>query len=77
MRARDGLPVGLQIVGPRHADGRVLALAHAFQQCHRLAPGDRPPDVLVARAPQVASGSIGGRSFFDSDGSLGRAGRVR
>jgi aspartyl-tRNA(Asn)/glutamyl-tRNA(Gln) amidotransferase subunit A len=28
----DGLPVGLQIVGPRYADGRVLAAAHAFQQ---------------------------------------------
>jgi aspartyl-tRNA(Asn)/glutamyl-tRNA(Gln) amidotransferase subunit A len=26
-----GLPVGLQIVGPRHADGRVLAAAHAFE----------------------------------------------
>jgi aspartyl-tRNA(Asn)/glutamyl-tRNA(Gln) amidotransferase subunit A len=28
----DGLPVGLQIVGPRHADNAVLAAAHAFQQ---------------------------------------------
>jgi aspartyl-tRNA(Asn)/glutamyl-tRNA(Gln) amidotransferase subunit A len=27
-----GLPVGLQIVGPRHADNAVLAAAHAFQQ---------------------------------------------
>ncbi len=27
-----GLPVGLQIVGPRHADAAVLAAAHAFQQ---------------------------------------------
>jgi aspartyl-tRNA(Asn)/glutamyl-tRNA(Gln) amidotransferase subunit A len=26
------LPVGLQIVGPRHADGAVLAAAHAYQQ---------------------------------------------
>ena len=26
-----GLPVGLQIVGPRHGDAQVLALAHAFQ----------------------------------------------
>ncbi len=37
----NGLPVGLQIVGPRHADGRVLALAHAFQQAtdwHRRRP---------------------------------------
>lgn len=28
----EGLPVGLQIVGPRHADNEVLAAAHAFQQ---------------------------------------------
>jgi aspartyl-tRNA(Asn)/glutamyl-tRNA(Gln) amidotransferase subunit A len=37
-----GLPVGLQIVGPRHADGRVLAAAHAFQRAteHHLR---RPP----------------------------------
>jgi aspartyl-tRNA(Asn)/glutamyl-tRNA(Gln) amidotransferase subunit A len=28
----DGLPVGLQIVGPRHADNAVLAAAHAYQQ---------------------------------------------
>jgi aspartyl-tRNA(Asn)/glutamyl-tRNA(Gln) amidotransferase subunit A len=27
-----GLPVGLQIVGPRHADHAVLAAAHAYQQ---------------------------------------------
>nr|WP_312863452.1 amidase [Spinactinospora alkalitolerans] len=28
----EGLPVGLQIVGPRHADGLVLSAAHAFEQ---------------------------------------------
>jgi aspartyl-tRNA(Asn)/glutamyl-tRNA(Gln) amidotransferase subunit A len=28
----EGLPVGLQIVGPRHADNAVLAAAHAYQQ---------------------------------------------
>jgi aspartyl-tRNA(Asn)/glutamyl-tRNA(Gln) amidotransferase subunit A len=28
----DGLPIGLQIVGPRHGDAAVLAAAHAFQQ---------------------------------------------
>jgi aspartyl-tRNA(Asn)/glutamyl-tRNA(Gln) amidotransferase subunit A len=28
----EALPVGLQIVGPRHADNAVLAAAHAFQQ---------------------------------------------
>ena len=28
----DGMPVGLQIAGPRLAESRVLALAHAYQQ---------------------------------------------
>jgi aspartyl-tRNA(Asn)/glutamyl-tRNA(Gln) amidotransferase subunit A len=28
----DGMPVGLQIAGPRFAESRVLALAHAYQQ---------------------------------------------
>ncbi|GAA3759634.1 amidase [Salinactinospora qingdaonensis] len=28
----DQLPVGLQIVGPRHSDARVLAAAHAFEK---------------------------------------------
>jgi len=38
----DGLPIGLQIVGPRHGDAAVLAAAHAFQQVtahHRALPG--------------------------------------
>jgi aspartyl-tRNA(Asn)/glutamyl-tRNA(Gln) amidotransferase subunit A len=35
----DGLPVGLQIVGPRHADSAVLAAAHAFQQASQHVPG--------------------------------------
>jgi aspartyl-tRNA(Asn)/glutamyl-tRNA(Gln) amidotransferase subunit A len=37
----DGLPIGLQIVGPRHADALVLAAAHAYQQAtewHRRRP---------------------------------------
>jgi aspartyl-tRNA(Asn)/glutamyl-tRNA(Gln) amidotransferase subunit A len=29
---RDGLPIGLQIAGPKFAESRVLALAHAYQQ---------------------------------------------
>ncbi|GAY13226.1 amidase [Pseudonocardia sp. N23] len=36
-----GLPIGLQIVGPRHTDPRVLAAAHAFEQAtdhHRRRP---------------------------------------
>ncbi|MGI5127623.1 amidase [Pseudonocardia sp. CA-107938] len=30
--SRAGLPIGLQLVGPRHADAAVLAAAHAYQQ---------------------------------------------
>jgi aspartyl-tRNA(Asn)/glutamyl-tRNA(Gln) amidotransferase subunit A len=29
---RDGMPIGLQIAGPRFQESRVLALAHAYQQ---------------------------------------------
>ena len=29
---QDGLPIGLQIAGPHFAEGRVLAVAHAFEQ---------------------------------------------
>ena len=29
---REGMPIGLQITGPRFGESRVLALAHAYQQ---------------------------------------------
>jgi amidase len=37
----DGLPVGLQVVGPPRADRRVLDVGHAFEQATRF--GDRRP----------------------------------
>ena len=40
-----GLPVGLMIAGPRFAEGRVLALAHAFERAtehHKRKPPIRP-----------------------------------
>jgi aspartyl-tRNA(Asn)/glutamyl-tRNA(Gln) amidotransferase subunit A len=40
--SRNGLPIGLQITGPRLAEARVLALAHAYEQAtdwHRRRPG--------------------------------------
>ena len=40
-----GLPVGLMIVGPRFSEGKVLALAHAFEQAtdfHTRKPPIRP-----------------------------------
>ncbi|WP_404383035.1 amidase [Caenispirillum salinarum] len=39
---QEGLPVGLQIVGPRQADRRVLAAGHSFQSARPLT-GHRPP----------------------------------
>ncbi len=42
----EGLPVGLQVVGPRGSDARLMAVAAAFQRetdFHRL----RPPEVSV------------------------------
>jgi aspartyl-tRNA(Asn)/glutamyl-tRNA(Gln) amidotransferase subunit A len=35
-----GLPVGLQIVGPRYADARVLRAARAFESLHPFAMPD-------------------------------------
>ena len=39
-RDSGGLPVGLQVVGPRHADALVLAVAAAFEAAH---PWEWPP----------------------------------
>jgi aspartyl-tRNA(Asn)/glutamyl-tRNA(Gln) amidotransferase subunit A len=41
-----GLPVGLQVVGPRHADARVLAACRAFESARPW--GALRPDVRVA-----------------------------
>lgn len=45
--AKDGLPVGLQLVGPRGSDARLLAAVQAYQEQtgHHLL---RPPGLLVA-----------------------------
>ncbi|MGW4593425.1 amidase [Amycolatopsis thermoflava] len=40
-KTADGLPVGLQIVGPRHSDDLVLAVARLFEEV-RPWPTDRP-----------------------------------
>jgi aspartyl-tRNA(Asn)/glutamyl-tRNA(Gln) amidotransferase subunit A len=37
-----GLPVGLQVIGPRFADDRVLAACHAFEQAFRWS--ERQPE---------------------------------
>jgi aspartyl-tRNA(Asn)/glutamyl-tRNA(Gln) amidotransferase subunit A len=39
--SKDGLPIGLMIAGPHFADGKVLALAHAYEQAtewHKRVP---------------------------------------
>ena len=41
-----GLPIGLQIVGPRHGDALVLRAAHAYEAAH--------PQPTVAPAPRGA-----------------------
>ena len=41
----DGLPVGLQLIGPAFAEARLLAAAHGLQQVtdwHTRTPGARP-----------------------------------
>jgi aspartyl-tRNA(Asn)/glutamyl-tRNA(Gln) amidotransferase subunit A len=48
-----GLPVGLMIAGPRFAEGKVLALAHAFEQAtdfHTKKPPIRPETPVPALA---------------------------
>ncbi|HUQ90927.1 MAG TPA: amidase [Bryobacteraceae bacterium] len=51
---RDGLPVGLMVAGPRFSEGRVLALAHAYQQAtewHKRKPTMSPDTPVPALAP--------------------------
>ncbi len=52
--SKDGLPIGLMISGPRFADGKVLALAHAYEQAtdwHKKKPPLTPdtPKPLVKK----------------------------
>jgi len=70
-----GLPVGLMIAGPRFAEGRVLALAHAFEQAtefHTKQPPIRPdtpvPPLATTDedAPPVKKSSDALESAFDS-----------
>jgi len=48
-----GLPVGLQIVGPNFSEGKILALAHAYQQATKWRERKPPisPDMKVSAAP--------------------------
>jgi len=46
--SRDGLPMGMQIIGRRHADFAVLQLAHAYGRMTRWLSDYLPP--LLSRA---------------------------
>jgi amidase len=52
----DGLPVGLQIVGPPRAERLVLEVGHAFEQATRHGWRRPPPEELV-RLPSLSAGS--------------------
>jgi aspartyl-tRNA(Asn)/glutamyl-tRNA(Gln) amidotransferase subunit A len=49
-----GLPVGLMIAGPRFSEGRVLALAHAFEQATKFHLR-KPPIRLDTPVPPLAT----------------------
>ena len=60
--SKEGLPIGLQIVGPLFSEARVLALAHAYQQAtdwHKKRPGLQP-DAKVPPLSKAASEQTGG-----------------
>jgi aspartyl-tRNA(Asn)/glutamyl-tRNA(Gln) amidotransferase subunit A len=55
---KDGLPIGLMIAGPHFAEGKVLALAYAYQQATdwhlkkpSLSPATAVPPIVEGKAP--------------------------
>jgi amidase len=48
-----GAPVGLELAAPRHRDGDLLAMAHAYEQAtrHRVAPASTPELEAAAVPP--------------------------
>jgi aspartyl-tRNA(Asn)/glutamyl-tRNA(Gln) amidotransferase subunit A len=58
--SKEGLPIGLMIAGPHFSEGKVLALAYAFQQAtewHKRKPGLTPetpvPEITEAAADKA------------------------
>ncbi|MGC3979699.1 MAG: amidase [Steroidobacteraceae bacterium] len=58
---KDGLPIGLMIAGPHFSEGKVLALAYAYQQATQwhlkkppLSPATPVPPILEGKAPAKA-----------------------
>lgn len=53
--SKSGLPIGLMIAGPRFAEGKVMALAHAYEratQWHTRKPALSPDMVVPALKPE-------------------------
>ena len=71
--AEDGLPIGLQIIGPRLGDHAVLRAAAAWE---RLEPWDRPRLEASSATPVTAGSQIDGvggervvlRAYSPADG---------
>jgi aspartyl-tRNA(Asn)/glutamyl-tRNA(Gln) amidotransferase subunit A len=60
--SKDGMPIGLQISGPRSGEGNVFALAHAYQEAtewHKRKP-PLQPDTKVPVLSKSASEQTGG-----------------
>lgn len=62
--SKSGLPIGLMIAGPRFAEGKVLALAYAYQQAtdwHKRKPALTPstpvPPIVEIVPPAAAGGA--------------------
>jgi aspartyl-tRNA(Asn)/glutamyl-tRNA(Gln) amidotransferase subunit A len=51
--SKEGLPIGLMIAGPRFSEGRVLALAHAYEQATQWHTR-RPALTPTMEAPSIA-----------------------
>jgi aspartyl-tRNA(Asn)/glutamyl-tRNA(Gln) amidotransferase subunit A len=61
--SKSGLPIGLMIAGPRFAEGKVMALAHAYEkatQWHTRRPSLSPDMAVPALKPEAPAtrGSI-------------------
>jgi Asp-tRNA(Asn)/Glu-tRNA(Gln) amidotransferase A subunit family amidase len=74
----DGLPVGVELLGPPWSDAELLAIAHSFEATARLRrPPSRTPPLSSGKPPAavafeaVAAGLLGRFSFDATTGVLG------
>jgi amidase len=57
---REGLPFGVQLLGPANTEGRLLSLAAQLERVERWHERIAPGWVQSARATRPAAGAIGG-----------------